>query len=74
MRPAAEPLSVDKRQDDPKDRKSEFLMDFKMVGKDGKAATKVPLEDGHFEMKLPKPFFDGNPKSVALSWIDFLRR
>lgn len=67
-------LSVDKKKGDPKDTKSEFFMDFKLIGKDGKAAKKVPLEDGYFEMSLPKPFFEGNPKSVTLSWVDFFRR
>lgn len=67
-------LSVEEKKDDPKDPKSEFFMDFKMVGKDGKPAKKVPLENGYFEFKLPKPFFEGNPKSVTLSWIDFPRR
>lgn len=66
-------LSVDKKKDDPKDPKSEFFMDFKMIGKDGKPATELP-KGGYFEFKLPKPFLEGNPKSVTLAWIDFLRR
>lgn len=68
-------LTVDKKKmEDPKDPKSAYFMDFKMVGQGGKPATAIPLKGGYFEMKLPKPFFDGNPKSVTLSWIDFYRR
>lgn len=67
-------LSVDGKKEDPKDPKSAYFMDFKMVGKDGKPATTIPLKDGYFELRLPKPFFEGNPKSVNLEWIDWYRR
>jgi hypothetical protein len=40
---------------------------------DGKQAKALPLKDGYFEIKLPKAFFEGNPKSVTLKWIDFYR-
>ncbi len=44
-----------------------------MVGEDGKPAETIPLVNGHFEMRLPKTLFEGNPKSIAISWIDFYR-
>ncbi len=67
-------LSVNDKKESPLDPKSAYFMDFKMVGKDGKPTTTIPLPDGYFEMRLPKPFFEGNPKSVTLYWIDFFRR
>ncbi|VTR91598.1 Putative secreted protein OS=Rhodopirellula europaea 6C GN=RE6C_04582 PE=4 SV=1 [Gemmata massiliana] len=67
-------LGVDKKKEDPADPKSAYFMDFKKIGKDGKPATEIPLKGGYFEMRLPKPFFEGNPKSVTLTWIDFFRR
>ncbi len=49
-------------------------MDFQIVGADGKPTQKIPLLGGYFEMRLPKPFFEGNPSRVNLEWIDFLRK
>lgn len=43
-----------------------------MVGSDGKPA-KAPLKDGDFKMQLPKAFFENNPKSITVNWIDFFR-
>ena len=48
-------------------------MSIRMVGGDGKPATAIPLKDGYFEMPLPTAFFEGNPKAITLSWIDFYR-
>ena len=55
------------------DSKSPFWMEIRMVGSDGKPAKSIPLEDGYFEMQVPKAFFEGNPKSITLNWIDFYR-
>ena len=33
----------------------------------------TPLKDGYFEMQLSKAFFEDNPKSITLNWIDFYR-
>lgn len=43
------------------------------VGKDGEPVKTIPLEDGFFEMQLPKVLFEDNPKSITLNWIDFYR-
>ena len=48
-------------------------MEIRMVGSDGKPATAIPLQDGYFEMTLPKAFFEGNPHTIQLNWIDFYR-
>ena len=55
------------------DSKSPFWMEIRMVGSDGKPAKSIPLKDGYFEMQVPKAFFEGNPKSITLNWIDFYR-
>ena len=53
--------------------KSPFWMDIRIVAGDGKPAKEIPLKDGYFEMALPKAFFEGNPKSITVNWIDFYR-
>ena len=63
----------DGKEDAPLDEKSPFWMDIRMVGGDGKPAKELPVKDGYFEMALPKAFFEGNPKSITLNWIDFYR-
>ncbi len=40
---------------------------------EGKPTKVIPLKDGYIEMQLPKKLFEGNPKSIALDWIDFYR-
>jgi hypothetical protein len=63
----------DGREGTPLDEKSPLRMEVRIVGGDGKPAGELPLKDGYFEMALPRPFFEDNPKSVTLSWIDFYR-
>jgi hypothetical protein len=55
------------------DEKSPLWTDIRIVGGDGKPAKELPLKDGSFEVTLPKAFFEGNPKSITLNWIDFYR-
>jgi hypothetical protein len=57
----------------PLNAKSPLWMEIRMVGGDGKATKEIPLKAGYFEMRLPKAFFEGNPKSITLNWIDFYR-
>jgi len=33
----------------------------------------IPLNEGYFELQLPKSFSESNPKTLTLSWIDFYR-
>ncbi len=66
-------LWKDGKEDLPLDTKSPFWMEIHVVGSDGKPAKVIPLKDGYFEMTLPKAFFEGNPKSITLNWIDFYR-
>ena len=66
-------LWKDGKEDAPLDAKSPYWMEIRIVGGDGKPAKEIPLKDGYFEMPLPKAFFEGNPKSITVNWIDFYR-
>ncbi len=66
-------LWKDGKEDAPLDAKSAYWMDIRMIGGDGKLTKTIPLKDGYFEMQLPKVFFEGNPQSVTVNWIDFYR-
>ena len=39
----------------------------------GQPAKAIPLTDGWFDIELPRALFEGNPPSIAVSWIDFYR-
>lgn len=66
-------LWKDGKEDTALDVKSPYWMDVRMIGGDGKPAKAIPMKDGYFEMLLPKAFFEGNPKSFTVNWIDFYR-
>jgi hypothetical protein len=63
----------DGKEDAPLDEKSPFWTDIRIVGGDGKPAKELPLKDGYFEMTLPRAFFEANPQSITVNWIDFYR-
>ena len=63
----------DGQEDAPLDEKSPLWPDIRSVGGDGKPARKLPLKGGYFEVALPRALFEGDPKSVTLTWIDFYR-
>lgn len=66
-------LWMDGKEDSPLDSKSPYWTEVRMIGKDVKPDTKIPLEDGCFEIPLPNALFKDNPKSITISWIDFYR-
>ena len=66
-------LWKDGKEDSPLDSKSPYWTEIRMFGDDGKPMNTIPLKDGYFEMLLPKAFFEDNPKSIILNWIDFYR-
>lgn len=66
-------LWKDGKEDAPLDEKSPCWMDVRIVGKDGTPAREIPVNDGYFEITLPRALFDDNPKSITLNWIDFYR-
>lgn len=53
--------------------KNSWWIDIQLLSDDGIAATKLSLKNGYFKLTLPKPFFDGNPKTITVGWIDFYR-
>jgi hypothetical protein len=63
----------DGKEEAPLDENSPFWTDIRIVGGDGKPAKEHPLKDGYFEVALPRAFFEGNPKSITVNWIDFYR-
>jgi hypothetical protein len=64
----------DGKEDAPLDEKGPLWTDIRIVGGDGKPAKELPLKGGYFEMTLPRPLFEGNPKSITLNGIDFYRQ
>jgi hypothetical protein len=66
-------LWEDGKEDAPLDEKSPLWAVIRIVGGDGKPAKALPLKGGYFEITLPRAFFEGNPRSVTLTWIDFYR-
>lgn len=66
-------LWKDGKEDAPLDEKSPFWMDVRILTGDGKPAKELPLKDGYFELALPRAFFEGDPKTITLNWIDFYR-
>jgi hypothetical protein len=63
----------DGREDAPLDAKSPLWLDVRALGGDGKPARELPLQDGYFDVRLPRALFKGSPKSITVSWIDFYR-
>jgi hypothetical protein len=66
-------LWKDGKEDTPLDEKSPFWVSIRILTSEGKPAKELPLKDGYFEMPLPRAFFEGNPKSITLNWIDYYR-
>ena len=61
------------KEDSPLDSKSPYWMEIKILDNEGEPTKSIPLKDGSFEMALPNKFFEGNPKSITVDWIDFYR-
>jgi hypothetical protein len=66
-------LWQDGKEDASLNEKSPLWTNIRIVGGDGKPAKELPLKDGYFEVTLPRAFFEANPKSITLTWIDFYR-
>jgi hypothetical protein len=63
----------DGQEDTSVDAKSPYWLDVRILGGDGQPAKEFPLQDGYFEIALPQAFFEDNPKSITVNWIDFYR-
>src|SRR5262249_15623976 len=66
-------LWKDGKEDSPLDSMSPYWIEVHILSGDGTPAKAIPLKDGYFELPLPKAFFEGNPKSITVKWIDFYR-
>ena len=66
-------LWKDGKEDSPLDSSSQYWMEIRLLGKDGKPTKGIPLDDGYFEIQLPRILLEGNPKSLTVNWIDFYR-
>jgi len=66
-------LWKDGKEDSPLNSTSPYWMQIRIIDSDAIPAKAIPLKDGYVEMRLPKKFFEGNPKSITLNWIDFYR-
>ncbi len=66
-------LWMDGQEDSPLDSKSPYWMNIRILGSNEKTTKTIPLKDGCFELELPKKFFESNPKSFKIEWIDFYR-
>jgi hypothetical protein len=64
----------DGKENDPLDEKSPFWTVIRIVDGYGKPAKELPLKDGYFEVTLPRAFFEANPNSITVKWIDFYRK
>lgn len=67
-------LWKDDKEDAPLEPTSPLWTDIRIVGGDGKPVKELPVENGYFEVTLPRAFLADNPKSISLSWIDFYRQ
>ena len=66
-------LWKDGKEDAQLDEKSPFWADVRIFGGDGKPVREPPLKYGYFEVTLPRAFFEGNPQTITVGWIDFYR-
>jgi len=62
-----------RQEDAHPDAKGRFWMDVRMVGGGGKPTKRIPLKDGYIGMRLPEGFFENDPRSIQVCWIDFYR-
>ncbi len=52
---------------------SAYWTDVKMVAKRPDKKPRIPLDDGYFELEVPRALLKSNPESLAIGWIDFYR-
>jgi hypothetical protein len=43
------------------------------LDKQQQPATKIPIDGGHFQIRLPAALWKNNPDKIELEWIDFYR-
>ena len=56
-----------------KDGEQRFNDAIQVFNAEGKPIDGLPPAGGYFEVTLPKPMLEGQPKSLYMGWIDFFR-
>lgn len=49
-----------------------LFLPIRLLDRDGRPATR-PTEEGWFEIPVPSAFFEGNPETFTIDWIDAYR-
>jgi hypothetical protein len=62
------------KEDEKRGEKAAPWGEIVAIGSDGKPTDSRVLKDGYFEVRLSKAFFERNPKTIEVHWIDFYRR
>lgn len=57
----------------PLESKDQLWIDVRILDENSKPTENLPLKNGYFELQMPKAFFEENPRSITLHWIDFYR-
>jgi len=55
------------------DKKDPYWTEIRAFDAKGKPIEGLPGKGGYFEIALPAPIVDGDPKSLNVRWIDFYR-
>jgi hypothetical protein len=66
-------LMEEGKEEVPIDRSSPFWTEIRILDAQDHPAGKIPLEDGVFEVTVPRPLVASNPPTLTLDWIDFYR-
>jgi hypothetical protein len=64
---------LEKGQEIAIDRSSPFWTEIRILDEQDHPTGKIPLEDGVFEVTVPRALFASNPPTLTLDWIDFYR-
>ncbi|MFO0866753.1 MAG: hypothetical protein U0744_19290 [Gemmataceae bacterium] len=49
-----------------------LFLPIRLLDREGRPATR-PSDEGWFEIPLPSAFFEGNPETITIDWIDAYR-
>ncbi len=60
-------------REEPVEKGSDYWTEIQAFDRSGQPVGELPKRGGYFELTLPRAFFEGDPQSIKLSWIDFYR-
>ena len=64
---------VKDNEETPLDDSSRLWLEIRIHGKDNNPAKNAPLQDGYFEVSVPRAILENNTKTLKIEWIDFFR-